>query len=580
MMKVLEALEILGKVPVDGAEEFRVFLGCSFTPLHLKTLLAARLQLSRPGHRVSVETGVYGDLLGNLAKAVESKSDTAVTVIEWHDIDPRLGVRSLGGWAPRVLPDIVENAKDRSASIVKAMERLAKEMPVVLAFATLPLPPIAYTAGAQASSFEIELRSIVAAAAAQVAKLSNVKLVNSQRLDSLSPLEQRFDVKSEVLNGFPYRVPYADVLADLLSRLAHNAAAKKGLITDLDDTLWKGILGEAGAQGVSWDLDHHSHMHGVYQQFLQALSASGVLVGIASKNDAKFVDEVFDKRSPILSKDEVFPIEASWRAKSEAVGKILKAWNIGAGDVVFVDDSPMELAEVKAAHPEIECVRFPQDDPQGVYELVWRLRDLFGKSTLQEEDSIRLESLRLTNSLRSTDEASGSDTEGFLERAEAELAIAYSNRTLDPRALELVNKTNQFNLNGKRHTAASLQKYLNDPQAFLMVVSYKDKFGPLGKIAVLAGRHIGKKMWIDAWVMSCRAFSRRIEHRCFEELIARFGVDEVELDFGSTPRNEPFHSFLTESLGGAGESPSHVSRLEFLKRQKKTYHRVLELING
>jgi len=214
-----------------------------------------------------------------------------------------------------------------------------------------------------------------------------------------------------------------------------------------------------------------------------------------------------------------------------------------------------------------------------VYEVIQRLRDFFGKSLLQEEDAIRLESLRLA-STRREDESSAGDTESFLEHAEAELAISFGGTKLDPRALELVNKTNQFNLNGKRHTESSLQKYLNDPQGFLMVVSYKDKYGPLGKIAVAAGRHSAKKLWIDAWVMSCRAFSRRIEHRCFEELISRFDADEVELDFVATPRNQPIQTFLTESLGAAAESPSRVSRREFSARQKKTYHRVLELING
>jgi FkbH-like protein len=330
---------------------------------------------------------------------------------------------------------------------------------------------------------------------------------------------------------------------------------------------------------VSWDLDHHSHVHGLYQQFLGALSGAGVLLGIASKNDLRFVEEVFANRETILKKDAIFPIEASWGAKSEAVGRILKAWNIGAGDVVFVDDSPMELAEVKAAHPAMECVRFPEDDPQGVYELIRSLRDLFGKSALREEDAFRLESLRAASS-QQLDELTESDAEAFLESAESELTINFGNGALDPRALELVNKTNQFNLNGKRHTAPSLEKYLQDPQSFLMVVSYKDKFGPLGKIAVVAGRHHARKLWIDAWVMSCRAFSRRIEHRCFEELLSRFDSDEVEFDFVETPRNEPFRTFLVDTLGAVAGTPARVNPNDFSNKKVRTYHRVLEPANS
>lgn len=579
-MKLIEALEILRRSRSQEAEKFEASLLCSFTPLHLKTLLAARLQLFRPGHQISVQTGLYGNLLGSLAKAAESKSDAGVVIMEWQDLDARLGLRSLGGWMPKMLPDILDEARNSSASIVNAIERVSKKMPLTLCFPTLPLPPIAFTPGWQASVFETELRARVSTMASQVARLQNIRVVNAQQLDSLSPPGERFDVRSEVLSGFPYSMSHAATLAELLARMVHYPIPKKGLITDLDETAWRGILGEVGPGGVSWDLDHHSHMHALYQHLLHALSASGVLVGIATKNDSRLVDEVFDKRSPILPKHAVFPIEACWGPKSESVGRILKAWNIGAEAVVFIDDSTMELAEVKAAHPEIECIRFPHDDAQGAYELFRRLRDLFGKDMLQEEDAIRLESLRRADSIRQTGELSEITAEGFLERAEAELTISFDSETLDPRALELVNKTNQFNLNGKRHTPASLGCYLHGPEAFLMVASYKDKYGPLGKIAVLAGRCTQTKLWIDTWVMSCRAFSRRIEHRCFEELILRFDADEIELDFMATPRNEPFRIFLTELLGASPKSPCRLSRREFLTRRPKTYHRVLELING
>jgi FkbH-like protein len=579
-MKLIEALEILRTSPSGEARTFAVFLACSFTPLHLKTLLAARLQVIWPRHHIKVQTGFYGDLLGNLEKAAEASPDVAVVMVEWQDIDPRLGLRSLGGWTPLVLPNILDSARDRSASIVNAIDKLSEEIPVEVCFPTLPLPPIAYTPGWQASAFDTQLRAYISTMASQVVSLPNVRLVNPQKLDSLSPLEERFDVKSEVLAGFPYRVSHAAALADLLAYLMRQPTPKKGLITDLDETAWKGILGEVGSEGVSWDLDHHSHMHAVYQQFLHSLSTSGVLVGIASKNDPTLVDEVFDKRSPILPKDAVFPVQAGWGAKSESVGRILKAWNIGAESVVFVDDSARELAEVNAAYPEIECLRFPQDDPQGVYELLRRLRDLFGKGMLQEEDAMRLESVRRADSIRQTGEFSGITAEQFLESAEAELTISFKSETLDPRALELINKTNQFNLNGKRYTPTSLQRYLRDPQSFLMVTSYKDKYGPLGKIAVLAGHRTERKLWIEAWVMSCRAFSRRIEHRSFEELIARFDVDEIEFDFVATDRNEPFRIFLMELLGKDPGSPCRLARHDFLQRQPKTYHRVLELING
>jgi len=579
-MKLIEALNILRKAPPESEEKFAASLVSGFTPLHLETLLAAQLQRLVPQRKIKVKTGLYGDFMGNLERVADADPDAAAVAMEWQDLDPRLGIRSLGGWLPDVFPDVIENVRVRLGSIENALQRISQEVPVAVSFPTLPFPPISFAPGWQASSFETEVRALLASAFDHVVRIPNVKVVNPQQLDFLSPLGQRLDVSSEILTGFPYRLSHASVLAELLSQLITSPAPKKGLITDLDDTVWQGILGEVGLEGVSWDLEHHSHMHAVYQQLLQALSAEGVLVAIASKNDPKLVAEVFAKRSPILPASAVFPIEAHWEPKSESVGRILKAWNVGADSVVFVDDSPTELAEVKQAYPAIECIPFPQADAAGIYELLRRLRDLFGKSAIREEDAIRLASLRQAEAMPRGEEVPESAREKFLEHAEAELTIAFAKETLDPRALELVNKTNQFNLNGKRHTQTSLQCYVRDPHAFLMVVSYKDKYGPLGKIAVIAGHRRAQTLSIDTWVMSCRAFARRIEHRCLDELIAKFGPDHIEFDFTETERNGPIRTFLTEALGSLPESPQRVSSKVFLERRQRTYHKILETIDG
>jgi len=353
---------------------------------------------------------------------------------------------------------------------------------------------------------------------------------------------------------------------------------KKGLITDLDDTLWRGILGEGGMDGISWDLDHHSQMHAVYQRLLGALSAEGVLIAVASKNELSLVQEAFSRKVLALPPDSIFPVEVSWGPKSESVARILKTWNVGPDSVVFVDDSPMELAEVKASHPEVECIQFPTKDSVAIYELVFRLRDLFGKNSIMQEDSIRLETIKNSHAGLATYEAGRVALTSFLEEIEADMSFNLSKSPLDPRALELVNKTNQFNLNGKRFTEASWYNYLRDPTSFLMLVSYKDKFGPLGKIAVIAGRR-NSKLKIDMWAMSCRAFSRRIEHRCLEELFARFDVDEIELDYLQTNRNSPVSQFLTEILGVAPFPNCTISRRDLATRSE-AIRRLQEARNG
>ncbi len=396
-------------------------------------------------------------------------------VLEWADFDPRLGLRHLGGWKPQDLPDILQTVRLRAGHYFEALTRAAQRVPVGLCLPTLALPPLAYQAGHQAGAWEWQLRECLGAFAARLAEQAGVRLVSPQRLDRRSPPAERRDVQAELLFGFPYRVPHADAVADLLSRLIAHGAPKKGIITDLDDTLWAGLLGEVGSDGVSWDMDHHSQLHGLYQQLLQALAAASVLVAVASKNDPARVDEALRRDDLILGREQIFPVEVHRGPKSESVGRILRAWNVAADSVVFVDDSPMKVAEVQAVHPGVEGVVFPKGHYQAAYALLERLRDLFGKETVSEEDEIRLESLRRQATFTVSRDASeaGEVPEDFLRQARAEMTF-FTDKEPDARAFELLNKTNQFNLNGRRFTEAEWRRRLADPEIFVWVVGYKD----------------------------------------------------------------------------------------------------------
>jgi FkbH-like protein len=577
-MKLLEALNILEGVRHRNGESFTCFLATGMNPLHLRTFLAAELGLIHVHQRIDVQRGLYGDFLGNLDRLARADADCGIVLMEWADLDPRLGLRTVTSWSPSTCTDILSNAKARALQVQETVEKTCQRMPVVLCAATLPLPPISFVPGWQASSFEIDLKSLVQSVVSHVSRWAGVRVLSPQRIDLASPLGERFDVKSELLSGFPYKLGHASALACLLARLTRMPAPKKGLITDLDDTLWRGILGEVGIDGISWDLDHHSQMHAFYQCLLRALANEGVLLAVASKNEAALVQEAFSRKDLALSAGSVFPMEVSWGPKSEAVARILKTWNVGADSVVFVDDTALELAEVKAAHPEVECIQFPTKDSAAIYELVLGLRDLFGKSIILQEDSIRVDSIRRLHAGVATQQAAKAAPTSFLDQIEADMSFNFSKSPLDPRALELVNKTNQFNLNGKRYTEASWHKYFLDPTSFLMTVSYKDKFGPLGKIAVIVGR-ANKRLNVDMWVMSCRAFSRGIEYRCLEELFAKFDVDEIELDYWQTDRNSPLTQFLTDILGAAPSPHCTISKRDLMARSEGS-QRLQDITNG
>ena len=550
-MNLVEALEIFKQALPEDAHPLRTFLACGFTPLHLQTFLAAHLRKRLPKQRVEVKTGLFGDLAGSIERLQTSECDILAVVIEWQDLDPRLGIRSLGGWRTTDLPDILKSANQAAARLDQALRRTSEFMPVCICLPTLPLPPLFTTPTRQAGDYELQLRQLVASFAASISS-----------------------------GSFPYKLPHASAIAELLAALIQNPTPKKGLITDLDNTLWAGILGEVGTDGISWDLDQHAHMHGLYQQFLGSLASAGVLIAIASKNDPALVEKAFERKDLILPKESVYPFEVHWSRKSESVQRILKTWNIGPEAVVFIDDSPMEVAEVKAAFPETECIVFPTNDYQGIWNLLKRMRDLFGKSVISEEDSIRLKSIRGAGVLRESLDATGGSFDDFLQSADASIRFTFGKQAADNRAFELINKTNQFNLNGKRLTDAAWKTYLNDPATFVMAASYEDKFGPLGKIAVLLGRIQGKSLRIDSWVMSCRAFSRRIEHQSLKQLFEKFDAEEIGFDYQPTPRNGPLQEFFTELLGSPLTADMRLSRAAFSEKSPSLFHRVEEAVNG
>src|SRR5262249_37466630 len=150
----------------------------------------------------------------------------------------------------------------------------------------------------------------------------------------------------------------------------------------------------------------------------------GVLIGAASKNDRAVVDEALARPDLIIDSASIFPIEAHWQAKSESVSRILKAWNIGAESVVFVDDSPMELAEVKGAHPAMECLLFRGDDARDAYALLGQLRDLFAKEVISAEDALRSSSIRSAGAQAEAASPGGSQ-DPFLEQVAAAIELDF-----------------------------------------------------------------------------------------------------------------------------------------------------------
>jgi FkbH-like protein len=366
------------------------------------------------------------------------------------------------------------------------------------------------------------------------------------------------------------RPSYASALSRGFALLISPPPIFKGLITDLDDTLWRGIVGDDGVDGVSWALDGGTHNHALYQQLLESLSASGVLLAVASKNDAAIAAQGLARSDLLVPGAAFFPVETGWSAKSRMVRRILQSWNIGEDAVVFVDDNPMELAEIQAEFPSMRCLQFPTRDYEGSYRLLREIRDLFGKFEITDEDRLRSQSIARSSAI---EEAGETDVESFLQQLDATVDLRFGGDASDPRPLQLLNKTNQFNMNGLRVGDSNWLKLLEDSGAVVLVASYTDKFGPLGKVSVAAGEIDGTMLRLRHWVLSCRAFARRIEFRMLDVLFRTLGVDSIQLDYAVTERNKAFAHFLTAFASPAPEGLVVITRQKFDAVCPKLYER-------
>jgi FkbH-like protein len=243
-----------------------------------------------------------------------------------------------------------------------------------------------------------------------------------------------------------------------------------------------------------------------------------------------------------------------------------------------VDDSPLELGEVQTAFPTMTCLPFPRGSPAKALELLERLRDLFGKPVVHREDALRQASIRANGQFKQA--ARQSSSAEFIRGLRGKIIFHLREDDANKRLLELINKTNQFNLNGVRLTEGEWLRHLEDQRSLTIGVSYEDKFGPLGTIGVMAGRREGDRVEITSWVLSCRAFSRNIEHHTLDYLFQQGDTAALRFAFRPTERNQPLQEFLkTLGVNEDGNGGLLLSREQFHRHHDALPHEVIEREN-
>lgn len=389
-----------------------------------------------------------------------------------------------------------------------------------------------------------------ACAAAEAALLTALEGMPGLLVRRAAEAHARFDVAPDAIDDalrdklghIPYVDAYFHVLATLVAQQAWRrlVAPRKVVVVDCDNTLWRGVVGEVGAEGVSFDGGHRA-LH----EWLVELSGSGVIVCLCSKNEEEDVWRVFDTRPELLlRRDQVVAAMINWQRKSENLAALAARLNVGLDSFVFLDDNHVECAEVRAGCPGVLTLEWPQDETAArrLLAALWEL-DTAGATA---EDRKRTQMYREEFGRQALRQGA-SNFRDFLASLDLVVEVTPLVEADLARAAQLTLRTNQFNFTTVRRDESELRALQDGGGHELRTVRVRDRFGDYGLVGLLIAERQAEALVTDTFLMSCRVLGRGAEHRMAAELgriAMTHGLDSVRLTVEPTRRNAPARAFL------------------------------------
>lgn len=369
-----------------------------------------------------------------------------------------------------------------------------------------------------------------------------VTFIDMEYLASYEGKKNWFDDTGYYLSkqGFSFQVYPA--VCDYVSKVIVNSIKqlKKVLVVDLDNTLWGGVIGDDGLEGINLSSTNGvGEAYIAFQHYIKELKSRGVLLAVCSKNNDETAKLPFtDHPEMVLSLSDISCFVANWDDKATNIRRICSTLNIGTDSAVFFDDSSFERNVVKKILPEVEVIDVPQDP--ALYIRVLDESRCFEWTQLTEEDTLRTESFIADNKRREVEQNSG-DYETYLQNLEMVAEVGPVSPIDVSRFTQLINKSNQFNLRTQRYTEAVIADMCAKPDEYSLIdVSLSDKFGKYGIISCIILRKTGNVAFIDTWVMSCRVLKRGVEDIVFNaiaEAAEKWGCAKIMGEYIPTKKN-------------------------------------------
>ena len=555
---------------------YRVFVARSFTVEPALPLLRALALLH--GVELQVELGDFGthaqDLLDPGSRLYSSEPDAVLLLVQTRDVLPALWNRfpELG---PTEVEEEVERCLRDLRGLVAAFRARSRAHLLIQGF-ELPARPLAGVLDAQADAGQAEtVRGLNRRLLALSREHPGVFVIDYDSLVARHGRDRWHDEAKWLSARMPVAAACLPRLAEeyLRAVLPLTGRVAKALVVDLDNTLWGGVVGEDGPGGLRLDADGPGAAYLRLQRAVLAAHARGVILAVASKNNPAEAMEVLERHPAMLLRPDHFAaMRVGWQDKAQSLREIAEELNIGLDAVAFLDDNPAERHRVRAALPEVTVIDLP-DDPMGYADAVLD-SPVLQRLTLSQEDR-RRGRMYAEQRARVELQRAATTLKDFWRSLQMEMDMREAVAGDVPRVAQLTQKTNQFNLTGRRYNDQEVAAAMADPTRRVYAVRLRDRFGDSGLAGVAITCDRGPVCEVETLLLSCRVIGRTVE----TAMLARVSADArargrrvLRGVFLPTSRNTPAsqvypdHGFSRVAGSGEGSAWERDLGLDGLER--------------
>lgn len=383
----------------------------------------------------------------------------------------------------------------------------------------------------------------------QVEKLNNVYVFDLADLIADFGRKQFYSNKLWYMSSMPYSRDGLAIVSNEIDRVLSTAfeSRKKIIALDLDNTLWGGVIGEDGINGIELSDHKEGQRYYDFQRQILEMKNRGIVLGIVSKNNEEDAEKAIQEHPSMLLRDNDFVSrKINWDNKAQNLKSMGKELNLTEGGFIFIDDNPVERETVKGECPEILVPDFPEDTTEllSFAEEIW-FNNCRPLRVLGED----LEKTKMyqNEAKRKYEQETSLNLDDYIKKLEMVVDIHRMQPEEKDRTVQLIGKTNQFNLTTKRYTSAEIDAIEADDNNVIYVVHSSDKYGDNGLISVIILNKIEEQIVIDSFLMSCRVMGRKLENVIINEL-ASYYKKTFKSAYIETTKNAPVKE-LYERLG-------------------------------